>query len=62
MADRNDRDPVKPSPRLGTETRYSSSAERTSSILRWFTPTAAIALPDLALEEYRPLLGNMIAE
>ncbi len=30
--------------------------------LRWFTPTAAIALPDLALEEYRPLLGNMIAE
>jgi 8-oxo-dGTP diphosphatase len=30
--------------------------------LQWFTPSAAIALHDLALEEYRPLLGNMIAE
>ena len=27
--------------------------------LRWFTPTAAIALPDLALEEYRSLLRDM---
>jgi hypothetical protein len=25
--------------------------------LCWFKPTVAITLPDLALEEYRPLLG-----
>jgi 8-oxo-dGTP diphosphatase len=28
--------------------------------LRWFTPAAAIALPDLALEEYHSLLGDVI--
>jgi 8-oxo-dGTP diphosphatase len=28
--------------------------------LRWFTPEAAIALPDLALDEYRGLFGDMI--
>lgn len=27
--------------------------------LRWFPPTAAIALPDLALEEYRPLFKHL---
>jgi ADP-ribose pyrophosphatase YjhB (NUDIX family) len=27
--------------------------------LRWFPPTAAIALPDLALEEYRPLFRHL---
>jgi orotate phosphoribosyltransferase len=26
--------------------------------LGWFSPTAAIALPDLALDEYRPLVAN----
>jgi hypothetical protein len=34
----DDRDPVNPSPRLGTETLYSSSAERRSSM--WLTPRA----------------------
>jgi 8-oxo-dGTP diphosphatase len=28
--------------------------------LGWFTPAAAIVLPDLALEEYRPLFASMI--
>jgi 8-oxo-dGTP diphosphatase len=28
--------------------------------LRWFTPEAAITLPDLALEEYRPLFKDMM--
>jgi 8-oxo-dGTP diphosphatase len=28
--------------------------------LYWFAPAAAIALPDLALEEYRPLFSDMI--
>ena len=28
--------------------------------LRWFTPGAAIGLPDLALEEYRPLLRSLM--
>jgi 8-oxo-dGTP diphosphatase len=27
--------------------------------LQWFPPAAAIALPDLALEEYRPLLRRL---
>lgn len=27
--------------------------------LRWFTPNAAVALPDLALDEYRPLLRQL---
>jgi 8-oxo-dGTP diphosphatase len=30
--------------------------------LRWFTPGAARALPDLALEEYRPVFGGMLDE
>jgi 8-oxo-dGTP diphosphatase len=30
--------------------------------LRWFTPGAARALPDLALESYRPIFGGMIDE
>jgi hypothetical protein len=30
--------------------------------LRWFTLDAATVLPDLALEEYRPLIGKMIAK
>jgi 8-oxo-dGTP diphosphatase len=29
--------------------------------LRWFTRAAAISLPDLALEEYRPLLAKVVA-
>ena len=29
--------------------------------LCWFKPAVAITLPDLALEEYRPLLGRMIS-
>ena len=29
------------------------------SELRWFEPAAAIALPDLALDEYRPLLRQV---
>jgi 8-oxo-dGTP diphosphatase len=32
------------------------------SELRWFTPDAARALPDLALEEYRPVFGGMLDE
>jgi 8-oxo-dGTP pyrophosphatase MutT (NUDIX family) len=30
--------------------------------LRWFAPAAAIALPDLALEDYRPLFKGIISD